>query len=68
MRRMPIHASQVPDLRRVSVTLLGLVLGLLVVWLLPPLAQVRGVAGYAPLHTLLETMATAIAPRVSPTL
>jgi diguanylate cyclase (GGDEF)-like protein/PAS domain S-box-containing protein len=58
---MLIHASHKPDLRRVSAMLLSLLLGLAVVWLLPPMAQIRGVAGYVPLHTLLETVAVVIA-------
>ena len=52
---MLIHPSHRAGLRRVSATILSLLLGLVVVWLLPPIAQMRGVAGYVPLHTMLET-------------
>jgi diguanylate cyclase (GGDEF)-like protein/PAS domain S-box-containing protein len=58
---MLIHPSHRAGLQRVSATILSLLLGLVVVWLLPPIAQMRGLAGYVPLHTMLETVAVAIA-------
>jgi diguanylate cyclase (GGDEF)-like protein/PAS domain S-box-containing protein len=38
-----------------------LAIGVLLAWALPPLPGVRGIAGYLPLHTLLETIAIVIA-------
>lgn len=48
-------------MRRAAV-LLGLLAGVLVlVWIVPPPAGALGIAGYEPLHTLLETIAVVIA-------
>lgn len=58
---MRLHPSHRPSLRRVSLMILALLLGLVLVWLLPPITQLHGVAGYGPLHNLLETVAVVIA-------
>lgn len=48
-------------MRKTLLIVAVLALGLLLAWGLPPLPGARGVAGYLPLHTLLETIAIVIA-------
>lgn len=52
-------------LQRVSGVILTLILGVVGVSLLPPLTQLRGVAGYASLHTALETLSVVIAALIA---
>lgn len=53
--------SRQPAMRKVLVIVALLAIGVLLAWTLPPLPGSRGVAGYLPLHTLLETVAIVIA-------
>jgi PAS domain S-box-containing protein len=48
-------------MRKAAMLLALLVLGLILAWSLPPPPGTSGIAGYGPLHTLLETVAVAIA-------
>lgn len=56
-----LHASHQQTMRRVGITVVLLTLAILLVSALPPLPETRGIAGYLPLHTLLETIAIVIA-------
>ncbi len=47
-------------LRRVNWLLLSLAVVLVVTWLLPPIQALKGIAGYVPMHTLLETIAIVV--------
>jgi len=51
-------------LRPIVWMLLVLAATQIIVWLAPPLQGARGIAGYAPLHTLLETVAIVISALV----
>ncbi len=48
-------------MRRNAVIVAVLVFGLVLAWALPPVQGARGIAGYLPLHMLLETVAIVIA-------
>lgn len=48
-------------MRKIATVVTLLTLGLALAWALPPLPGARGIAGYLPLHTLLETVAVVIA-------
>jgi hypothetical protein len=56
-----LHTSHQPAMRKVAVAVGLLSLGLVLAWILPPLPGARGISGYLPLHTLLETIAIVIA-------
>ncbi|MDO9011600.1 MAG: EAL domain-containing protein [Gallionella sp.] len=56
-----LHASHQQPMRKAGVTVALLALAVLLVSALPPLPETRGIAGYLPLHTLLETIAIIIA-------
>lgn len=60
--RLPgLHGSHLPGMRRVGCKLVLLMLGVLVMRISPLFADVGGLAGYLPLHILLETLAIVIA-------
>ena len=59
-----IHPSHGPAARQIGYTLLALTALLGVIWAMPTLPGVRGIANYLPLHTFLETVAIAIAVMV----
>ncbi len=56
-----LHASHRRSLLQISATLMFLVIVLLLAWLFPPPPALKGIAGYLPLHTFLETIAIVIA-------
>jgi diguanylate cyclase (GGDEF)-like protein/PAS domain S-box-containing protein len=58
---LKIHPSHHAEMRTTAIVLALLVLGMAAVWLLPPIPEVRGMAGYLPLHLLLETLSIVIA-------
>ncbi|HQS57762.1 MAG: hypothetical protein B7Y56_08185 [Gallionellales bacterium 35-53-114] len=57
--KLPV--SQQLEMRNILVILALLAAGMVLAWALPPLPGVQGIAGYLPLHTLLETIAIVIA-------
>lgn len=57
----PSHRA---PLRKILAALGLLLLGVLLVWALPPVAGARGMASYVPLHTLVETISIVIAMQV----
>ena len=57
---MRLHASHQKPMRYVAGFLLLLALSLIVAWLVPAPAEMRGIASYLPLHTFLETIAIII--------
>ncbi len=59
-----IHSEHRDPLRKAGALVALLALGLALAWLLPPTPSAAGIAGYAPLHTLLETIAVVIASLV----
>ena len=63
-RLFPLHFSHREDLRRVLVTLAFMALTLIglmaIVWSQPALPGLRGIAGYVPLHTMLETVSIVV--------
>jgi PAS domain S-box-containing protein len=61
LRGMGPHPSHRPALRSTAIILALLALGMLLVGALPTPPGVQGIAGYLPLHTLLETLAVVIA-------
>ncbi len=61
---MALHPSHQAGMRRVAVLLALLALGVLLAWALPVPVAARGLAGYLPLHTLLETASIVIASLV----
>ena len=56
-----LHVSHQQPMRRAGITVALLAFAVLLVSALPPLPETRGIAGYLPLHTLLETIAIIIA-------
>lgn len=56
-----IHPSHHNDVRRVSFKLALMAAILAVLWLTPMPAELRGIAGYEPLHTFFETIAIVVA-------
>lgn len=59
----PLAAHRLP-LRRATALLLALAGVLLLTWIVPPPSAVKGIAGYEPLHTFLETIAIVVAALV----
>lgn len=59
-----IHAAYRQESWRASLWLLALLAGMGVLWWLPAPDAARGLAGYLPLHTLLEVLAIAMAAMV----
>ncbi len=57
---MKLHPSYTTRLRPVLWLLLGLSAVLVVSWMAPSLKVVNGIAGYVPLHTLMETGAIVV--------
>jgi hypothetical protein len=52
------------ELRNFAVGLTVLLTGLVLVWLLPAPDAAKGLASYVPLHTIMETVAIAMAAMV----
>jgi PAS domain-containing protein len=59
-----LHPSHRPAMREVTTVLALLVLGLLLAWALPLTDNAPAIAGYLPLHSLLETVSIVIAMMV----
>lgn len=57
---MDIHQQYQKPLRQVFWLLFGLTGFLLLSWIAPPMAFMKGIAGYAPLHTFLETVSIVV--------
>lgn len=55
-----LDPSHLPELRRVGVKLLVLVILMVSIWWAPVLPGLRGVAGYEPLHTFFETVSIVV--------
>ena len=53
-RTLGLDPSHGPAIRGVLLAVALLMLGLVLAWVLPPPAGARGIAGYMPLHMLLE--------------
>lgn len=64
MKMLALHPSHHAAMRKTAMFVLLLVFAMLLVWALPSLPQARGIAGYLPLHTLLETIAIVISMMV----
>lgn len=58
---LKIHPGHRSELKTTAVVIALLILGLVLAWALPPFPGARGIAGYLPLHTFLETIAIVIA-------
>jgi diguanylate cyclase (GGDEF)-like protein/PAS domain S-box-containing protein len=59
-----LHPSHASETRLLRVWLPALMAGLVLVWGLPSPDAARGLAGYVPLHTVLEVLAMAVAAMV----
>ncbi len=59
-----LHPTHRSETRLLRVWLPALLVGLLLVWWLPAPDAARGLAGYTPLHTVLEVLAMAVASMV----
>lgn len=59
-----LHPSHRPSMRRTGFIVGLLALGVALAWALPAPPGARGIAGYLPLHTLLETLSIVIAALV----
>ncbi|TNC96337.1 MAG: PAS/PAC sensor-containing diguanylate cyclase/phosphodiesterase [Gallionellaceae bacterium] len=59
-----LHPSHRHSMHRTGFTVVLLALGVALAWILPALPGANGIAGYLPLHTLLETISIVIAALV----